>query len=62
VIGEMFWFATKLGRSRVCALRSGDVEVPSDFSGVVYTNVDDRGAWLWWFDLKANRECGNQTK
>jgi predicted nucleotide-binding protein len=30
VIGEMFWFAAKLGRSRVCALRSGDVEVPSD--------------------------------
>jgi predicted nucleotide-binding protein len=45
VIGEMFWFAGKLGRSRVCALRKGDVEVPSDFAGVVYTNVDDRGAW-----------------
>jgi predicted nucleotide-binding protein len=50
----MFWFAGKLGRSHVCALRKGDVEVPSDFAGVVYTPVfagvvytpvDDRGAW-----------------
>jgi predicted nucleotide-binding protein len=45
VIGEMFWFAGKLGRSRVCALRKGDVEVPTDFAGVIYTTVDDRGAW-----------------
>jgi hypothetical protein len=45
VIGEMFWFAGKLGRSRVCALRKTGVEVPSDFSGVIYTSVDDRGAW-----------------
>jgi predicted nucleotide-binding protein len=45
VIGEMFWFAGKLGRSRVYALRKGTVEVPSDFAGVVYTPVDDRGAW-----------------
>jgi predicted nucleotide-binding protein len=45
VIGEMFWFAGKLGRSQVCALRKGDIELPSDFAGVVYTPVDDRGAW-----------------
>ena len=45
VVGEMFWFAGKLGRSKVCALRKGDVEVPSDFAGVVYTEMDDRGAW-----------------
>jgi predicted nucleotide-binding protein len=45
VIGEMFWFAGKLGRDRVCALKKGDIEVPSDFAGVVYTEMDDRGAW-----------------
>jgi predicted nucleotide-binding protein len=45
VIGEMFWFAAKLGRSHVCALKKGDVEVPSDFAGVVYIDMDDRGAW-----------------
>src|SRR5215467_8017163 len=45
VIGEMFWFAGKLGRQRVCALKKGDVEMPSDFVNVVYTEMDDRGAW-----------------
>jgi predicted nucleotide-binding protein len=45
VIGEMFWFAGKLGRKRVCALKKGDLEIPSDFAGVVYTEMDERGAW-----------------
>jgi predicted nucleotide-binding protein len=45
VIGEMFWFAAKLGRHRVCALRKGNVEVPSDFAGIVYIDMDERGAW-----------------
>src|SRR5262245_31489183 len=45
VIGEMFWFAGRLGRDRVCALIKGDVEMPSDFAGVGYTEMDDRGAW-----------------
>jgi predicted nucleotide-binding protein len=45
VIGEMFWFAGKLGRERVCALKKGDIEMPSDFVGVGYTEMDDLGAW-----------------
>jgi predicted nucleotide-binding protein len=45
VIGEMFWFAGKLGRDRVCALKKGDVEMPSDFVGVVYTDMDNQGVW-----------------
>lgn len=45
VVGKLFWFAGKLGRACVCALRKGDVEIPSDFAGVVYTEMDDRGAW-----------------
>ena len=45
VIGEMFWFAGRLGRDRVCALKKGDIEMPSDFAGVGYTDMDDRGAW-----------------
>jgi hypothetical protein len=45
VIGEMFWFAGKLGRSRICPLKKGDIEVPSDFLGVVYTEMDEEGAW-----------------
>jgi predicted nucleotide-binding protein len=45
VIGEMFWFAGRLGRDKVCALVKGDVEMPSDFAGVVYTPMDDHGGW-----------------
>jgi len=45
VVGEMFWFAGKAGRERVCALKKGDLEMPSDFAGVVYTEMDDLGAW-----------------
>jgi predicted nucleotide-binding protein len=45
VVGEMFWFAGRLGRDRVCALIKGEVEMPSDFAGVGYTDMDDRGAW-----------------
>ncbi len=45
VIGEMFWFAGRLGRGRVCALLKGEVEMPSDFAGVGYTDMDGRGAW-----------------
>jgi hypothetical protein len=45
VIGEMFWFAAKLGRDRVCALRKGNVELPSDFAGVIYIAMDEHGAW-----------------
>jgi predicted nucleotide-binding protein len=37
VIGEMFWFAGRLGRDRVCALIKPGVDMPSDFAGVGYT-------------------------
>jgi predicted nucleotide-binding protein len=45
VIGEMFWFAGRLGREKVCALVKGDIEMPTDFAGVVYTPFDDHGGW-----------------
>jgi predicted nucleotide-binding protein len=45
VVLELGWFAGKLGRSRVCALKKGDIEIPSDIAGVVYIDMDDRGAW-----------------
>jgi len=41
VIGEMFWFAGRLGRDKVCALVKGAIEMPSDFAGVVYTPMDE---------------------
>ena len=45
VILELGFFIGKLGRQRVCPLVKGDVETPSDYDGVVYTRLDDAGAW-----------------
>src|SRR5918999_4506459 len=45
VILELGFFLGKLGRSRVCALFMEGVELPSDYSGVVYVPVDSSGAW-----------------
>lgn len=45
VLLELGYFIGKLGRHNVCALRKGNVEVPSDFSGVVYIDLDAHGAW-----------------
>jgi predicted nucleotide-binding protein len=44
VIGEMFWFAGRLGREKVCALVKGDIEMPT-VAGVVYTPMDGHGGW-----------------
>lgn len=49
VVFEMGYFCGKLTRSRVCALYESGVELPSDFQGVVYTELDDKGRWH--FDL-----------
>lgn len=45
VIFEHGYLIGKLGRNKVCALVKGDVEKPGDISGVVYTQMDDNGAW-----------------
>jgi predicted nucleotide-binding protein len=45
VILELGYFIGRLGRDRVCALKRGEVEVPSDYDGVVYTPMDQAGAW-----------------
>ena len=45
VVLELGYFIGKLGRSRVCALKKGGIEIPTDFSGVLYTPMDDGGAW-----------------
>lgn len=45
VILELGYFMGKLGRGRVCALYRKDVELPSDYQGVVYVEIDDGGAW-----------------
>jgi predicted nucleotide-binding protein len=45
VILELGYFLGRLGRTRVCALHRGGVELPSDFQGVVYIEFDSAGAW-----------------
>ena len=45
VIFEFGYFIGRLGRNRVCALTKGDVEIPSDYDGVVYIPLDDVGGW-----------------
>lgn len=45
VVFEHGYFIGKLGRERVTALVKGQVEKPNDISGVVYIDLDDRGAW-----------------
>ncbi len=45
VILELGYFAGLLGRDKVCVLTKGDIELPSDYLGVVYTPLDDAGAW-----------------
>lgn len=45
VIFELGFFTGKLGRGRVCLLRKGDVEIPSDLFGVIYTEMDSADGW-----------------
>jgi predicted nucleotide-binding protein len=45
VIFELGFFAAKLGRSRVSVLYEEGVEIPSDFSGILYIPVDLGGSW-----------------
>ncbi len=45
VIFELGFFIGRLGREGVCALTKGDVEIPSDYAGVVYIPLDDFDGW-----------------
>ena len=35
----------KLGQERVCALYREKMEIPSDYSGIVFIPMDSRGGW-----------------
>ena len=45
VILELGYFMGRLGRDRVCALHREDVELPSDYQGVIYIELDTGGGW-----------------
>ena len=45
VLIELGYFIGRLGRKHVCALKRGEIEIPSDFGGVVYETFDASGGW-----------------
>lgn len=45
VILELGYFCGALGRNNVCVLYKEEVEIPSDYLGVVYTPLDSTDGW-----------------
>jgi predicted nucleotide-binding protein len=45
VLLELGYFIGVLGRERVCTLAKGDLEIPTDFAGVVWEALDDDEGW-----------------
>ena len=45
VVLEWGFFLGRIGRERVCALVKGKVEIPSDYAGVVFIDLDESGGW-----------------
>jgi predicted nucleotide-binding protein len=45
VVLELGYFIGRLTRARVGALKAGDLELPSDILGIVWTPFDAAGAW-----------------
>jgi len=45
VILEWGYFIGRLGRAHVCALKRGNVELPSDIIGFVWVSFDENGGW-----------------
>ncbi len=45
VIFEFGYFIGKIGRDRVAGLIKGDIEIPSDYSGVIYITIDESETW-----------------
>ena len=45
VIFELGFFIGKLNRQNVCALYTNGVELPSDYSGILYIPIDESEGW-----------------
>ena len=45
VLLELGYFIGRLGRDKVCALKRGELEIPSDFAGVVWEQMDNNDGW-----------------
>jgi predicted nucleotide-binding protein len=57
VVLELGYFMGRLRRERVCAIHRGDIELPSDYMGVVYIPYDRGGGWRLHL-AKELREAG----
>lgn len=47
VVFEDGYLTAKLGRDHICRLVKGNIELPSDISGIVYIPMDEQGAWKY---------------
>lgn len=45
VVLELGYFSGLISRRRLSVLYKGKVEIPSDYLGIVYTELDNAGAW-----------------
>jgi predicted nucleotide-binding protein len=45
VILEIGYFIGLLGKERVRLIKKGEIDIPSDLSGILYEKYDDGGAW-----------------
>jgi hypothetical protein len=45
VVLEMGYFIGRIGRDRVFLLKKAGVEIPSDYGGIVYTEMDSGNGW-----------------
>lgn len=45
VVFEDGYLTAKLGRDHICRLVKGNIELPSDISGIAYIPMDEQGAW-----------------
>lgn len=45
VVLELGFFLAKLGRSRVCPLVKGELEMPTDYDGVLYVQMEGSEDW-----------------
>lgn len=57
VVFEHGYLMGKIGRENVCALVKGDIEKPTDISGVVYIPMDESEAWKYRV-AKEMKACG----
>jgi predicted nucleotide-binding protein len=62
VIMELGFFFGKLGRNRVCCLIKGDIERPTDFSGIVYLQFINKVDEIYLSMIKELKSAGYKLK